>query len=978
MRMKRRIGYGVLAALLFLLCLSIKGRAWAEEEGETMRVLVPLMNDSGYVAYENGEFSGYYIDYLNEIAKYTGWNYEFTPVQSYEELEEMCAKGDFDLMTGIVYSEEYDGLYFDYPRHASGAKRYVFAVPRDSELTPDKEYSYLRGVRIGIASNSGITELEERFRNFCFMYGIRCVSDEEDYQNGVNFIHIDPSAWREKLASGEIDGVLAADTFCLAQDMYAITTFGLDQIYFVAPNGRDEVVKALNDAMDKINSFDPEYNDRLYETYFSQTMRHIISFNSGEKQYLEQEHSWRVALPENYAPYSYINDKGEPAGMIPEVMRRIRERTEGKTNFEYIFYDSIQEAADAVKAGECEIAGISTYSLMHKRGGGERRSMAFYADSFMYYKSSGVSLSDAGPMKAAPELPFMLLESRRPEDKEAVQDVPGKCLEQVEEGKSGYTVMLSGVGDYYKSYYGYSGLEDYPVPEADVLFCFTYSPAMEQMGIGILDKCLAGLDEEELEGYVTELSLFDHKEQTIGDYIKKHLELFTLLLVGVLSVICALLAAAVVYVTRNSRRIHELLYHDKVTGGMSYLKFMEEAGQAVRKPGKWLMLYINISSFKYVNDVFGYGLGNEVLCEVAEFLEKRMQGMLRARVYADRFVALIPYSSQERAREEIQKSLDLFEETSRDKFPSFNIWIKVGAYDIKEGDDIQKAVNLANYAVDEIQKTSKNEYIFYDEVMHERVLTQKEIEKDMRGAMEKGEFEAFYQPKYNIDTKELIGAEALVRWRHPVKGLLSPGVFIPIFEKNHFILQVDFYIFECVCRFLQRLIREGKRCFPISSNFSRLHLSQPDFVERLQAIVERYQVPPEYLEIEITETFAVAEFDQLIVTVKRLKACGFQVSIDDFGSGYSSIQLLYKLPIDVLKFDKAFVDNEDASEIEIELVDSIISVSRRNGIRIICEGVETLEQEEFVREHNCIYVQGFLYSRPVAEKEFYGLLETKE
>lgn len=956
-------------------------RVQAKSDNKALRIYVPLMNNSGFVSYDNESFSGYYIDYLEEVARYTGWNYELLPIETYDELDKVCESKEFDLMLGMIYSEEYDRQYFDYPKHTAGAKRYVFAVPKDSELIFDKECAYLRSTRIGIASNSGITELEERFRNFCFMNGINCVSDlEQEYENGVNFIHIEPSSWREKLKSGEIDGILSSDAFCLEQDMYAITEFGQDQIYFTAPNNKADILKQLDNAIEKINSYNSNFNNALYEKYFYKNSEHNLSFNDDEKEYLDEGHLFEVSVLSSYAPYTYINDDGKPSGMILEALNMISEKTGGRLKFKYRFYDNATQAMEAVQSGECDICGISVYSLMVDNSERERKSTSFYSDSFMYYKG-GQNIGKKKNRTAVlmPELSRKLLGSKGETVKVVNGDTPGLCLKKVNDDEIGFTVLLSKVGDYNKSYNGYSNLNAYPVSGGEVLFCLSYSADFSDKGIAIIDKCIADIDEESLDSYITEVSMFEHKSHTLQDYVKENIVMFSLIFVFILMIICTLLIIIIISIMNNSRKIHRLLYSDEITGGASYKRFLEEAENLKTEPGKRRMLiYMNISSFKYINNVFGYEAGNKVLCEVENFMGKHLNGQPFARIYADRFAALICFDDFEYINQKIEEKLTEFEVICKEKYPAFNIWVKIGAYVLKDDDTIQKASNLANYAMNEIQKTTHNEYLLYDETMYNKVLVQKEIEKDMWGAIENNEFEAFYQPKYNIDTKELIGAEALVRWRHHDKGLLSPGVFIPLFEKNHFIIQVDFYIFECVCRFIRSLINEERELFPISSNFSRLHLNEADFVDRLTEIVEKYQVPPMYLEIEITETVATENFDQFISTIKQLKERGFKVSIDDFGSGHSSIQLLYKLPIDVLKFDKDFVDNKDVSEMELELMDSIITVTLKNGIKIICEGVETKEQEEFVRKHNCIYVQGYLYSRPVEEKEFRKLLKNSE
>lgn len=952
--------------------------ATATNTGHKLRVLIPLMNDYGFVSYENETFSGYYIDYFTEISKYTGWKYEFVAVESYEELQKECEEGNFDFITGIVYSEEYDKNYFEYSKNTIGAKKYVFGVSKNTKLTYDSEYAFLRGAKIGIANNSSGGELEMRFRSFCSMYGIECKEDQKDYQEGVSFIHIDPSSRQEMIDSGEIDGILCSDAFCLSQDMYAIAAFGLDHIYFVAPNGETELIDELDQVLTKINNFDEDFSNRLYDKYFASNQEFTVTFNADEEAILQKERSLTVGLLKNYAPYSYINSEGNISGMIPYMLNLISEQTEGKLQFEYVIYGSVEEIAENVQNNLCDISGISLYSLLLNDGIEVRRSNSFYSDFFCYYVNDNAGLNRENANLYIPMYPPSVLESLEITSKVTYSESIQECMKLAAENKNSYSVLLNKVGSYYKSYFGLDELDSTAVPNGEVMLCLAYSPNLDWKIVSVLDKCLMSIPEKTLTEYVTQISLYDHTEHGLKEFFEENLALFAFVLAGILLLLCALLTTIIYNMKRHSKEVHDLLYKDDVTGGMSYKKFLLEAEEKCSQSTKMMMLYINISSFKYVNDMFGFERGNDVLRELNRYMLEKHPDVLCARVYADRFVVLKPYDDEQTLEDLLRKESNEFDERCKVKFPSFNIWIKAGVYLVKKGDTMQKAVNFANYAVDELGKVSKSEFIFFDEAMHDRVLVQKEIEIDMWDAMDRGEFEAYYQPKYNIATKELFGAEALVRWNHSKKGLLSPGLFIPIFEKNQFIIQIDFYIFESVCKFLQQRKQEGKKLFTISSNFSRCHLNQTDFVERLNDIVLKYDIPHEFLEIEITETVAVEDFDLLIDIVKQLKNYGFHVSIDDFGSGHSSIQLLYKLPIDVVKFDKNFVDNNEISELEKELVDSIITVSHNNGIKIICEGVETKEQENFVRSHHCMLVQGFLYAKPMPEAEFVDLLESKE
>lgn len=473
----------------------------------------------------------------------------------------------------------------------------------------------------------------------------------------------------------------------------------------------------------------------------------------------------------------------------------------------------------------------------------------------------------------------------------------------------------------------------------------------------------------ELENNMTSSVL--SKGISLPEFISMNLGVIIIIGFTLALVIIILLVIIIAMMAKSSGKKYKYLYVDEITGHMNYRKFLQRADAILMKSNEQMaLLYLDISSFKYINNVFGYDVGNKLLMEANDYLDKNIKDCIFSRVYADHFVILTKCETKDSLKESVLYNFEKFEAMAKEKFLDFNVFFKVGIYIINDERNITKAVNFANYAVDRLQGNSKSMYCFYSDEMYKQILKQQEIERDMHYAMENGEFEAYYQPKVNIIDKSIVGAEALVRWNHHEKGILSPGEFIPIFEKNRFIIEVDFFVFECVCRFLKERIEAGKRLFPISCNFSRLHLSESDFIDRLMDIVDKYDVPTEVIEIEITETVATEDFGAFEVVVNELKEKGFLISIDDFGSGHSCIQLLYRLPIDVLKFDKDYIQNRNKNAIETELITSIVDICGKNNIKIICEGVEYKEQEEYIKENHCYYAQGFLYARPMPLENF--------
>ena len=253
-------------------------------------------------------------------------------------------------------------------------------------------------------------------------------------------------------------------------------------------------------------------------------------------------------------------------------------------------------------------------------------------------------------------------------------------------------------------------------------------------------------------------------------------------------------------------------------------------------------------------------------------------------------------------------------------------------------------------------------------------LTEREMEGIMEEALAEKQFLSYYQPQYNHTTGLLVGAEALVRWKHPDHGLIAPANFIPLFEKNGFITKLDLYVFEQVCIFLRKCIDEKLPLVAISTNFSRYDIFQPDFVEELETIRLRHDVPVKYLRVEITESSVMGNHTQANEVMKALHEHGYVVEMDDFGSGYSSLNVLKDIDMDIVKLDMLFLSEEGSRHRGGIILSSVVRMFKWLGIPIIAEGVETIEQADFLKSIGCDYMQGYLYAKPLPEEEFYALL----
>ncbi|MDO4546994.1 MAG: EAL domain-containing protein [Clostridia bacterium] len=402
--------------------------------------------------------------------------------------------------------------------------------------------------------------------------------------------------------------------------------------------------------------------------------------------------------------------------------------------------------------------------------------------------------------------------------------------------------------------------------------------------------------------------------------------------------------------------------------------FYDKARELIeKKNGAYVLCAVDVDNFKVINDQYGRSEGNKVLMYIAKVLRKAVEptGGICCRVYADNFAYLFP--------ESVVASL-FIEKTISGKTSTYDgqtpLNLSIGAYII---DDMDIPVDLAYDRALIAKKSVKGNYInhiaYYNDFMRDEMLAEQSIVAQMESALAAGQFEAYLQPQFEIGTSALVGAEVLVRWNHPEQGLISPGAFIPIFEKNGFISKLDQYIREKTLKIIKGWMDAGKNVVPLSINVSRSEIIQDGFFENLIKSIESYGVPGEMINVEITETTFVDMPQVISDNVNRLKAYGITVEIDDFGSGYSSLNTLKDVPADILKLDMRFMEKAGVSQRGGAIINSIIRMARWLNMPVIAEGVENERQAEFLASIGCRYAQGYLYARPMPVSDFEKLKE---
>ena len=423
----------------------------------------------------------------------------------------------------------------------------------------------------------------------------------------------------------------------------------------------------------------------------------------------------------------------------------------------------------------------------------------------------------------------------------------------------------------------------------------------------------------------------------------------------------------------NGVVVDYLATYDELTGIYNKQAFYAKTKEMLLdNPDKnFDLLRINIERFKVLNDLFGESTGDKLLRYIGKFLKEiNLPLCVSGRLYADNFVVCYEAGKGDSRRmiNTLQMVADSFAINNR-------TILSFGLYRIDDKTlPVSVMCDRANMALWKAKGNFKNPYCEYDEKMRQQVLKEQKIINAMEMAIQNKEFTLYLQPKYDIEKDTIIGAEALVRWISLENGFISPGDFIPVFENNGFVYEVDKFIWEESCRYLRKWLDEGREVHPISVNVSRIDLYDPKLVQHLVDLREKYQLPSQYLELEITESAYTEDPEQIITITRQLRETGFVILMDDFGTGYSSLNMLKDIQIDVLKLDMGFLKSSDYSAKGGNILTAILKMAESLKMQTIAEGVETKEQVEFLKSIGCKYVQGLYYSKPLPVDEFEKLI----
>lgn len=435
----------------------------------------------------------------------------------------------------------------------------------------------------------------------------------------------------------------------------------------------------------------------------------------------------------------------------------------------------------------------------------------------------------------------------------------------------------------------------------------------------------------------------------------------------------------------SEKRFKHAAFHDALTDLPNRNKFLERLKFLIEKSKhrddvNFAVLFLDLDRFKTINDSLGHSTGNRLILHVGKRLANMIKdGDMIARFSGDEFAVIL---NNVKGVEDAVEFADLLSQkiskpytlSGRQVFTSVSIGIAMFNPHYEDAEDMLRDADIAMYHA----KETDSKYAIFDQNMHTRAVTLLQIETDLRYAVERDELVTFYQPIIDLDSLELIGFEALMRWNHPQRGLVPPGEFIPVSEVTGLIVPLTLWILKNSCQQMVKWQNESyskaDKKLMISVNLSGKHFAHGNLVEQIEKILQETGLNPTYLKLELTESAVMENAEAAIGMLKQLRELGIQISIDDFGTGYSSLSYLHRFPINTLKVDRSFVSTmEDGTE-NGEIVRTIIALAKSLNLNVIAEGIESIHQLHQLRVLGCEYGQGYLFSRPVPESEVEKIL----
>ncbi|MEG2851337.1 MAG: EAL domain-containing protein [Hydrogenoanaerobacterium sp.] len=937
----------VTALLCFVLCVTLCLPAFSAKNDTKFNFRVGYCLGYGVFDDDSGNIYGYVYDYMHNIADINGWNIEFIPCEWSEGMDKL-ERGEIDVFGGMQKTPAREATY-DFPKHDMGTEYgSVFMRYDNSEVFYD-DLKSIDGKTVGITSGN--------------YYHVKLLQYCTENNITLNFKIIDDADELDKaLENGEIDLRVSGSMFA-PKNTKVVLQFCADEFYFPTTKGNTYVLEGLNKALDKIRRSDVYYSAHLYDKYYKKAAIGNVAFTQAEKNYIQNAPVLNVGYEIDGAPVEfYDNSENAPRGITIELLEKISQYSGLK--FNYVKTDSYSEVLQKTQSAYLDFSSgfIGDEDFMNKYG--LVTTMPILETKLVFISKQGKSVNTKEAKMALPG-DWAGVKNQLEKDyiiKEIVYyKTYEECLDAVVNGKADIAVLNTYAADQALKPYKYNSLSVTNMAKSDMIVYLAAPKNSPKELISILNKSIGSLSSDVIDAAIYKYTVGVPYQISFSDSLRYNSPFIMMSIIVLFGVIYYLMY-------RARKKLDRLAFVDELTGEMNLSKFKLEAQKLLQhgKSSRFVMV-LDIDNFKLVNDLYGYDFGDEILCDLARIIKLSLTpDALLCRGTADKFYVFEKDFGEQNFCERFKAFSQRIDNLKIEKFPNCKITISAGVCVVRSEDsNIVSVIDRANIASKTHKTNHNNSYTYYNQSMYDKLSAEKEIEDRMKYAVENKEFLVYLQPKIELLSTRVVGAEALVRWQYPGKGLVPPNDFIPLFERNGFVINIDYYVFEEVCRLLKRWSDEGREMIVISVNLSRRHLENENTAKILNEIIEKYGVPQKYIEIELTESaFVDCDINVIKNFLNEFHKYGFVVSVDDFGAGYSSLSLLKDLPVDVIKIDKAFFDNQENHKSEV-ILESIINLSHKLSIKTVSEGVETELQIILLQGLGCDLVQGYYFAKPM-------------
>ena len=948
--------------LLLLLCVTLALSGVVRAESARGKVVRVGWYESAYHRTDPfGRRSGYGYEYQQRIATYTGWTYEYVE-GSWSELYELLVAGELDLLSDVSYTPERAEKIL-YSAEGMGAEDYhAFIRPDNTEITPD-DFSTFNGKRVGVNKNS---IQEQMFKEWA--------DNHKVYPTIVELSGKTPELL-DMLAKGEIDVLVTLDTYGNSADVLPVCKVGSATSFFGVNRARPDIKQELDVAMNRIFEENRNFNQQLSEQFTdSGALNSFVT--ADEKRWLTQHGTIVVGYHDNFLPFCSTDADGALTGALKDYLA-FAENCErnARLSFETRAYKDMEDALAALERGEVDCVfpvNLSTYD-------GEQRGMVVTDPYVRTEMNMAVLPSDHTVI--SPELTLTaavkkghvnhetFLKDNFPNWRILYCDTYEDCYRAVADGRADCTP----VSNYRISRMG-NIIARFKLTTLTTGQTARLSFALNRSNdclYSILNKVNHLIPDSAANSTLTNYAL-ESERVTFLDYLRDNLAAVVAAAAMTISLILFLVLLNVKSQMKSSerRQIISETERDHLTNLYNRNFFVAYTTRLAQEQPDTPMdaIVLNIDRFHSYNTMEGREFGDELLRtlgrEIAAFLaETKGYG---GRMEGDHFDIYCAH------REDYPALLERFQQRLTDDFPSADVRVRMGVMPWQAGLSPLQMFDRAWSACSMVRGDFKTHLMVYDEELRRRAAYNQRLLSDLPRALEQRELEVFYQPKFDIrvDPPVLSSAEALIRWRHPELGMIPPGDFIPLFERSGQITALDKYVWAEAARQVAEWRTRYGHTLPVSVNLSRVDVFDPDLFDTLDSIIEANGLDRRDLKLEVTESVYTENAEHMIEIITELRARGYEIEMDDFGSGYSSLNMLSSMPIDVLKMDMAFVRNIERNQRDLRLVELILDIARYLHVPVIAEGVETEAQLSLLKGAGCDIVQGYYFSRPLIAEEF--------